>query len=93
MKNELAIRKSDEIQGKGQWSEFDAFVEKGISHVKNEMRFNREMRQKVGLKIIEKEVIEEESHNYKIRKVKVKNELDDFIKIQNSDATKGNYFG
>ena len=61
--------------------------------MKNEMKSNVEMRKKIGIKIIEKEVIEEESHNYKIRKVKVKNELDDFIKIQNSDATKGNYFG
>ena len=58
--------------------------------MKNEMKSNVEMRKKIGIKIIEKEVIEEESHNYKIRKVKVKNELDDFIKIQNSDATKGN---
>ena len=84
--NEILIKSGNSLKDErgNNYQDFDNFIEKGITHVKNEMRFNRDIRKRVGIKIIEREVIEEECHNYKIRKVKVRNELNDFIKIQNS---------
>ncbi|MDR1637197.1 MAG: hypothetical protein LBR93_07650 [Treponema sp.] len=69
-------------------SDINSEIKQGIITVKNGLITNPGLREKVINKVVEKKIIHEVEFNYDLSGINIYNELEDFLKIRNSDITK-----
>jgi site-specific recombinase XerD len=73
-------------------NQINGLIKNGIDFVRDELKFNPNLREKVIKKVVEKKIVDEFEYDYDISEIKLGNELKEFLDSPTlSDITKKNY--
>jgi hypothetical protein len=73
------------------YTDLNTGIKNGLKTVKEELKQNSDLREKVIKRVVEKKVVEEVELNYNVSNIDLIKEFNDFINVQSSPITKNNY--
>jgi site-specific recombinase XerD len=73
------------------YTDINIGIKNGLKIVKEELKQNSDLREKVIKRVVEKKVVEEVELNYDVSNIDLIKEFNDFISVQSSPITKNNY--